>query len=187
VQGNCREGVRVMSNKKYWIFFVIMFLVCLVLRLDIVLAQGNNKFTQPSLKGIKGLSVLIETLPKALEKPRLDEDMIRTDVELKLRLAGITVVSASEVLELPGTSSLYVCINAYKDPVGLIAFNTTVELLQGVYLKRDISILMYASTWSASAVGTVGEFNIHEIRGGIKDVVDVFINAYLSVNPKGGK
>jgi len=34
-------------------------------------------------------------------------------------------------------------------------------------------------------VGTVGRDNLRDIRNSTKDRVDEFINAYLSVNPKG--
>jgi hypothetical protein len=41
-----------------------------------------------------------------------------------------------------------------------------------------------ATTWSVTAVGTVGRENLRNIRDFIKDDVDKFVNAYLSVNPK---
>jgi len=46
-----------------------------------------------------------------------------------------------------------------------------------------------AETWLQSFVG-YGEIDkgiVNQIRNAVKDLVDSFINAYLSVNPKGRK
>jgi len=60
-----------------------------------------------------------------------------------------------------------------------------VELKQNVRLDRDPSMwLPGVTTWSVDAVGTVGREKLRNLRDGIKDYVDRFINAYLSVNPK---
>jgi hypothetical protein len=54
-----------------------------------------------------------------------------------------------------------------------------------VRLDRDPSIKIFAATtWDVAELGTVGRVNLRSIRERIKDLVDMFINAYLSVNPK---
>jgi hypothetical protein len=50
--------------------------------------------------------VLIEGLPDGAKVLGLSEDMIKTDVELKLRLAGMRVTTMEDALNLPGSPYL---------------------------------------------------------------------------------
>jgi hypothetical protein len=52
---------------------------------------------------------------------------------------------------------------------------------QDISLVRN-DIQSIASTWSTASYGTTG--SLANIRGKIKDLVDEFLNAWLSVNPK---
>jgi hypothetical protein len=47
----------------------------------------------PTLKGIGAVAVLVEYLPTGAKTLGLTEETIQTDVELKLRLAGMRVVT----------------------------------------------------------------------------------------------
>jgi len=60
----------------------------------------------------------------------------------------------------------------------------TAILVRNPDLKKEgVPFLPMVYTWSAKAiVGTAGYIN--NIRNTIKDQMDKFINAYLSVNPK---
>jgi hypothetical protein len=126
-----------------------------------------------SLKGITSVSVLIEELPSGATKLGLMPSTIQTDVELKLRLAGMKVLAQSFI-------SLYVSVNATPDGR---AENITVELLQPVTLNRDSSIVVWtAITWIRQRVALL--YNSQDIREAVKDEVDTFLNDWLSVNPK---
>ena len=61
-------------------------------------------------------------------------------------------------------------------------FEIEVKLLQTVRLTRDPSIEFDAVTWSLGGVGNTQE--IPMIRRVIADLIDRFIEDYLSVNPK---
>jgi hypothetical protein len=168
--------------KKVKLPAILLIILLLFLTCHSVALPANPK----SLKGIKGIYVLIEELPESLKsKTGLTEDQLRTDVELKLRLAGISVVSESESLYIPGFPYLYVNINGYVEEIGLVVYNIEVELRQTVILKRNRSIeAVGATTWKTGTIGTVGlDKSSASIRNAVKDHVDGFINAYLSVNP----
>ena len=144
---------------------------------------GDDEFSRPSLKGLKGVYVLVEPLEAEVERDGLNQTSIQTDVELRLRQAGIKVLTEAERLAAPGTPFLYVLVNAKSGSP--YAFSINVELCQDVRLDRDPSMqISGATTWSVTAVGTVGRNNLRDIRDMVKDYVDRFINAYLSVNPK---
>jgi hypothetical protein len=143
--------------------------------------KSRDRAATYSLRGLQGVNVLIESLSSEAEQAGLNSTTIQTDVELKLRLAGIKVLSEEESLKQSGHPYLYV--NANVNP-GLTLYSIHCKLKQGVTLSRDVSITTIATTWETSASGLVEASNLLNIRSDIKDLVDQFINDYLSVNPK---
>ena len=143
----------------------------------------DTEINRQSLKGLKGVYVLVESLQPGAERDGLNKTSIQTDVELKLRQAGIMVLTEAESFETPGAPHLYINLNTRSGSV--YAFSINVRLRQTVRLDRDPSMQLSAvTTWSEEALGIIGRDNLREIRDYIKDYVDQFINAYLSVNPK---
>lgn len=154
----------------------------LLLAVTVSVMGGDEK----SLRGLQGVNVIIESLSSEAEQAGLNRTAIQTDVELKLRLAGIKVLSEEESLKQRGYPYLYVnaIVGLGKNTPGLAFYAIRCALKQDVTLTRDDSISTIATTWDTGASGLVGASNLQNIRGGIKDLVDEFINAYLSVNPK---
>ena len=159
-------------------------------------AAADNEHSRRSLRGISGVYVLVEPMPDEEKRDGLNEQDIRTDVELGLRLAGVKVLTKKESLETPGRPYLFVAVDTILRD-SLYAFDIEVSLYQDVLLERDQSIGLVdaapthktpnpldAPTWSTGRVGTVGKDKLSQIRSLIKDHVDTFLNAYLSVNPK---
>jgi len=164
----------------------VIFFFCLISSNG--LAQSDSDAVA-SLKGLKGVFVLVEELGSYLENDGLNRDQIKTDVELKLRMAGIKVLTQAECFKLPGTPYLYINIASVgaKEPFPhTFAYNAEVSLYQQgrfFYISRPIP----AATWNKEKIAMVGRFNVQNaIRTTVKDLMDGFINDYLSVNPKGG-
>jgi len=147
-------------------------------------AVADEELAQATLKGLRAMNVVVESLKPEAERDGLLRDTIRTDVELKLRQAGIAVLSKSEP---PAYAYLYVNVGTMKPSAasGLYAYCVHVELVQRVYLARDASVFTFARTWQSTGIfGTVGTFNLSSVRGTVRDSVDEFLNDYLAVNPK---
>lgn len=139
----------------------------------------DTELRRGSLQGINAISVEIESLSDGAKLLGLSKDDIRTDVELKLRLAGIRVVTEKEVIGLPGMPSLYVMATVTESGK---AVSINVQLVQNVHLERNGQLAVGATTWDVGAVGV--NLTAQDIRDKIKDLVDTFVNAWLSVNPK---
>ncbi|MFC1485468.1 hypothetical protein ACFL55_00395 [Candidatus Latescibacterota bacterium] len=140
-----------------------------------------------SLRGLTGIYVLVENLQSEIIADGLNEEQIQTDVELKLRLAGIKVLTREEFLKESGHPHLYIIVNSIKNKTGLYSYSIIVSLDQSIYLQRNPEIDIFgATTWrSKYNISTVGEFYIDtSVRDAIKDRIDIFINDYLSVNPR---
>jgi len=164
-------------------FFSWVSLLCFLLGCGNAYAS-DSELDRDTLKGIKGVFVLVE-IDEEIVKNHLTEGMIMTDVELKLRLAGIAIPSKEEWLKESGSPYLYVGLNAAK--IGQLGYSYKVHvgLRQQVFLRRAVILIFdspFAETWSVGALGFAKE--MQGIRDGTKNMVDMFINAYLSVNPK---
>ncbi|MGH2359408.1 MAG: hypothetical protein ACRDGM_02550 [bacterium] len=148
--------------------------------------ETMKELDRETLRGLQGVYVLVEHLEPTIERDGLRRDQIRTDVELRLRQAGIPVPTEEERLRTPGTPYLYIRVASHSDS-GLHAFHIAVELRQAVLLERNPAKFVGArTTWEfIGAVGTVGSSKVRKLREVIADAVDEFINAYLTVNPRG--
>lgn len=131
-----------------------------------------------TLRGIKGINVLIEHIAPEAERFGLTEGKLQTDVELKLRMAGI------EVSQIEPYPFLYVNINTSHGS-GIFAYNITVSVDQLVSLERNPNLKFFATTWNEGMLGSTWERYLEiRVRNTIKDLIDEFLNDYLAVNPK---
>ncbi len=142
---------------------------------------GDDKLARETLKGINGVHVVVGVFNIDLEQAGLSKSQIRTDIELKLRLAGIKVLTEEEWYKEKGAPHIYIVVTTLKQTSRLIAYHISFRFFQVAFMERNPSIKQFGSTWSIDLLA-IG--NIKDIRANTKDGVDRFINAYLSVNPK---
>ncbi len=163
---------------RYYVFLTL-FLMCLICE-----AYGQGiPIEKESLKGITALRVAIEDLKPEIEKDGLLKRTIQTDVEVKLRMAGIKVIDNPDLKE--GNSFIYVNANILKSSNNeFYAYNISVNLKQDVFLARNNKLCFSAITWNSGSIGVIGKGELPEIRQDIKDHIDVFINDYLEMNSK---
>ena len=152
-------------------------------------AHPASEYTVESLRGLTGVGVSVESFSSEVkEKLPFDKNQIRVDVELKLRMAGIKVLSDEERFNTPGMPFLYVrvSIGETSDLLPILGYNITVQLRQQVYLARN-SELLFGTTWEKSVTGAVNIKNVSITRDRIRNFLDQFIYDYFLVNPKEGK
>jgi len=139
-----------------------------------------------TLIGLDSIGVLIENLHPAALEAGLSPDQLQTDVELKLRLAGIKVLSKEEFRRLLLAPYLYVQVTAGKSSnFSVYAVSVNVDFKQMVFLVRDPNVVTMGATWRSGEVIIAGKDVITEgIRGCVRDLVDEFINDFLAANPK---
>ena len=179
MQGDRRKGVEMLYLKR---LFISIITVSGLLMLNSFAYSADDEIE--SLRGLKGFYVQALELSANLEGVGLTREQIQTDVELKLRLAGIKVVSKEEMFKIPGFPSLYIIVAA----AGTETFGLAVrlELKQVATLNRNSKIEVYPVTWSKWIIGIGSKNHVTSIRDQVKNLTDSFINNYLSVNPKGG-
>lgn len=128
-------------------------LVALVWLAALPAAASDFELDRQTLKGLRRLAVVVEDLDPDLER-QVSLSTLQTDIELKLRLAGITVLSQRETLRTLGSPYLYVRVNVLQSnsTPGLFAYSVSVALKQRAALVRDPEILVGAETWRIGGV-----------------------------------
>ena len=133
------------------------------------------------------MGVVVERIDPNAERDGLNKEQLQTEVELRLRQAGIRVLTKAEWRKTPGLPYLYVRIATHKNPYNLYALAIHVELWQAVLLVRDPTTTTMAPTWTArGTIGSVGTNSMHAVRESVGDDVDTFIQDYLAMNPRPG-
>lgn len=147
-------------------------------------AIGDDRYSRPSLKGLKKLSVVVQiekTVSEDFRKVGLTEDRIRAGVELKLREARIDVVYINELS--PDTPILHVEVDGSRKNNQTFSFLIEVEIWQKSFLKRDPKVEVIAGTWSTGVFGSGSASNIaNDMMRLINGIMDTFVKAYSSVN-----
>jgi hypothetical protein len=138
-----------------------------------------------TLRGLSGVHVVIESVRPEIERAGLTKQQLQTDVELRLRQTGIRVLSKAERAQVLGWPFLYVNVHVLIS-TGMAIYNIRVDLKQEAQLSANDSSAV-VSTWSTGSLGRTGIANMPtDVRNSLRDRVDEFVNAYLSVNPSVG-
>jgi predicted amidohydrolase len=155
---------------RFWSKKIALALVVLLLLPGVSYALTDN---QKALVGLPGLSVSVAVDPRMLPFG-LTEEQIKTDVELRLRKAGIKVVEGRwPLLAVSITTMIRSATIFYAIEMGLSEIATL-----------DRGIRASGTIWNTGYMGVTGTAKIREVRNAVGDQVDKFINDYLAANPK---
>ena len=176
-----------MGRGRYWI--VLIFMVFALAKLDSFAFAGDTPIERATLRGIKEALVIIEFLDPVFARSWLTENQIQTDMAPKFRVAGIKLLTEEEYFEKAITETtplapiISVALSARKFNKRYVV-HIYFQVLQRVFLVREPSLNVPAVTWWIDRMGIVSPKGMRSVGNAVKDCVDEFINAYLSVNPK---
>ena len=142
----------------------------------------DGDFARTTLRGLQGVSVLIEDRQPETARAGLTTQQLQAEVEGQLRHAGIPVLTKDQAFRVQGAPYVYVYVHFLPHPIGLTASSSLVEVNQRASLDRNGSSAS-VSTWSVQRLGTVGSRHLVTIRDDVRGQIDYFINIYYSVNP----
>ena len=168
--------------KAWWRISLLLALSAFLTLVNTLAFAADEELSRATLCGLKGVYVAVEDLDPEIERDGLTRDQIYSDVESKLRQAGIKVLSEEEWKLEKGSPYLYVNAHIMKVMNGVYIFNITTEFIQEVHLVRNSDIKAPAAIWSAETLGISD--HVRDIRDPARERVDKFISAYLSVNPR---
>ncbi len=180
------QAKRKPNGSRYWnLHLLAIAIVCLCLA---VVASAES-WQVESLKGITDVSVQVADLTADDRQYGLSRDQLETDLELKLRLAGIRVVSGDTATAGSFHLRAHLWPITTENTGRLIAVMTwwRLEFRQSVHLARRPEVVIpQVATWSDSQVWYSSSrlFTPDKIRKAIRDATDKFINLYLEANPR---
>ena len=139
-----------------------------------------------TLRGLREISVLIEYLPDDVEREGLNREHLQRDIEMRLRQAGLHVLTLSEVANSPGAPYLYVAVYPIiGSSVTVNAYAVALTLKQLVQLSRNPTTELFATTWEGPIhFSSLSDSRVLDIRSRIFDAVGRFIVDYREVNSK---
>jgi len=175
-----------MDNKKWWIALIAIVLLLGPIEAG-VFAIEDNEPDGYTLEGIRNIYVRVAMDPE-VEKRGLRADQLKKDTEQQLREAGIKIMTEENFSRLKGSvryplAGLDVIITLIDiQEMELDIYDIVVKIRQVVFLARRPVIKIFAPTWKEHAVFQSESLGL--IREKLKESVDKFLAAYLSVNPK---
>ena len=163
--------------------------ILLILNGAITAQQADQVFSGAEILdapfvGLKPVSVSVSMPETDLERYGLSRSAVQTDLELKLRQAGVSVAPAA-----PSGGKVRVLILSVPLQTGI---GSTVRY--GFYLEvgvvRDVSIpgvrvpVLHATVWRVGGTIATDLDHLSSVRDKVRDYFDQFLNAYLTANPK---
>ena len=136
----------------------------------------------PVLRGLKKVLVHVEDLDFRVERVGLTTDHLRTDAELKLKRAGIKVLSEKESMRTVGSPQLNIIVKVLGTSSGDYAAHIRLELREAVALVRNPGMEVFTSTWTTGKFGVTS--TLSDIRQQEQALLDKFITEYRAANPK---
>ena len=153
-----------------------------------VASAVDSEQTRKTMAGLQGVYVLVEELQPNIQKYAskfsVDKASLQKNVEMQLREAGIRVLERDEWAKTPGRPVLYVNVNTHEQEKYWFAYNIEVELQQIAAMEANPATKALVGTWSVNIAGVVNIGTITALRDRVKNLMDIFISAYLSANSK---
>jgi len=152
----------------------------IVVALAMVLAGVSYAHSRDDylLQGLTRVRVIMDYLGPESKDAGLTRAEMRPFVERKFRIAGIEVAPLDS-----DAPSIYVNIQVAKFE-NIYAYSIEIQLRESVNPLRLPSPTT-ATTWHGTPVFSyAGPFRLHEIVSEVENLVDEFVNAWLSVNLK---
>jgi hypothetical protein len=133
------------------------------------------------LRGLDGFRLAVDRIRPDIERDGLFRSTLREDMELRLRMGGIRVMSEEEAERKPDAPCLYLYVDALKCSLGYV-YKVRLVLMEPVKLVRNNVKVTATILRIPDELGITS--NLSEIRDVTGDFVDEFVKAWKAVNPK---
>jgi hypothetical protein len=133
------------------------------------------------LRGVDGFRLAVDRIKPEIERDGLFRSTLLTDMELRLRMAGIRVLSAEEAESQPDAPCLYLYLDALKCSLGY-AYRIRLTLMEPVKLMRNNMRVLATVLRVPDELGVTAQLS--DIRDAAGDFVEEFIKAWKLANSK---
>jgi len=164
-------------KKGIWLLLGVWMSLVVSTGADAYITHGEEEV----LSGLETVCIKVERLKAEIEADGLFTSTLQSDVELKLRLAGIKVLSEEQCRENPNFPYLYLFVDAFKHSEGYV-YRVQLSLREPVTVIRKGTKTMATTLRIRDELGITP--HLSEIRDEAQDLVDEFIKAWQTVNRK---
>lgn len=133
------------------------------------------------LRGLDGFRLAVDRIRPDVERDGLFRSTLREDMELRLRMGGVKVLSEEEAEKNPDAPYLYLYVDALKCSLGYV-YKIRLSLMEPVKLIRNNAKVSATVLRIPDELGITS--NLSEIRDAAGEFVDEFVKAWKAVNPK---
>ena len=148
-------------------------LVCAAL---VVPAAAQDEIERENLTDLREVNVVVEDPASDAVSAGLDRRAIETAIEQRLEERGVPLGNSRSAADL------YVNIDTFRGSTGLYAYCIEVSVQQLVTIESN-QLRTLADVWQLGSLGTVGEGNLPGVESVVMQIVDLFIDDYLEMNP----
>jgi hypothetical protein len=165
-------------GKKRMVVLAAAFAVFFLSIVPFALAE-DKEITRMTLRGIKEVNVVIESIEPEIQSLGLTQDQVKADVEAKLREANVAVSPDIE----RGRPALYLYVQVIRpEKLNRLFYSISLSVLQNVVLERDPNVKTNTDTWLVRMLGMSS--GTEAIRSDIRSLLDQFIEDYRKANQK---
>lgn len=169
--------------------FTVILMILFVCVGDVFAKVGvYSEMNSETLRGLRSIYVWVAPMNSKVEQEGLTTALIQEDTERQLQREGIKLLPEAEFNRLRRTRNyplgrleIIVTIKDIKEGNEKI-YNITVRFSQIAFLSRAPVIKLFAPTWESQTIGYSGD--LRKVTEGVKDGVEAFISAFMSVNSK---
>jgi hypothetical protein len=133
------------------------------------------------LRGLDGFRLTVDRIRPDVERDGLFRSTLQEDMELRLRMGGVKVLSEEEAEKNPDAPCLYLYVDALKCSLGYV-YKIRLSLMEPVKLVRNNAKVSATVLRIPDELGITS--NLSEIRDAAGEFVDEFVKAWKAVNPK---
>lgn len=136
------------------------------------------------LQGLQQLYVIVHNPAAEAKKIKLTAEAVQRVVELKLKMAGIRVLTPDESLRAVGAPFLSVNIGM-RVREGILFGDIAIAVHEQACLHRDSAACGGFITWQTSGVFTTKSKKAAQwLQDKINDSLDLFLQDYFTANPR---
>lgn len=133
------------------------------------------------LRGLDGFRLAVERIKPEIERDGLFRSILLSDMELRLRMAGIKVLPEEEADSKPDAPCLFLYVDAMKCSLGYV-YSLRLSLIEPVKLTRNNTKVFATILRVPAELGITSR--LPEIRDAAGDFLEEFIKAWKAANSK---
>jgi hypothetical protein len=167
-------------RKQRWFVFILTVVFCFSAH-GVILAV-EDKHNRLALRGVSQVWLSVEKMPPHIVQAGLTSKKIKRDMELKLRMAGMKLLSGEDFDKTTDRQWILVSVQFRQPEVSGYVYSIDLYFFENQYTTQFNKFIPVRTYNVPRLFGYT--HNLSDIRKATKAVMSRFINDWLAENPK---